>query len=73
MNTPHLIWLLAGVGGILVLFTLALTWLVCLVGWVVVIALPGQYTSSARLFADADIIIGQLLRGIAVDQSTLSA
>lgn len=43
-------------------------WLVCLGGWVGVLMLPSQYQSSARLYADSDVIMGQLLRGLAVDQ-----
>ncbi len=51
---------------------LILTWVVCLVGWAVVLTLPNQYQSSARLYADADLVMGQLLRGIAVDQAPSS-
>jgi polysaccharide chain length determinant protein (PEP-CTERM system associated) len=51
---------------------LALAWVVCLAGWAAVLALPNQYQSSARLYADADLIMGQLLRGIAVDQAPSS-
>lgn len=48
---------------------LALAWLVCLAGWAFVLSLPSQYQSNARLYADADLVMGQLLRGIAVDQA----
>ncbi|MBO1076781.1 XrtA system polysaccharide chain length determinant [Roseomonas marmotae] len=44
-------------------------WLVCLVGWAGVYAIPNQFQSSARIYADADAILGSLLRGIAVDSS----
>lgn len=46
---------------------LVAAWLVCLVGWAVVYTLPNQYQASARLYAEADVILGQALRGIAVD------
>lgn len=46
---------------------LAAAWLVCLAGWVFVFKLPNQYQVSARLYAEADAILGQTLRGIAVD------
>jgi polysaccharide chain length determinant protein (PEP-CTERM system associated) len=46
---------------------LALAWAVCVGGWVFVAKLPNQYQSSARLYAEADAILGQTLRGIAVD------
>ena len=48
---------------------LALTWFVCLSGWAVVATLPNQYSSTARMYADADAILGTLLRGIAVDST----
>lgn len=46
---------------------LILAWVVCVAGWAVVYKLPNQYQSTARLYAEADAILGQALRGIAVD------
>lgn len=46
---------------------LLLAWVVCLAGWAYVYSLPNQYRSSARIQADADAILGQVLSGIAVD------
>ncbi|MDO9710538.1 XrtA system polysaccharide chain length determinant, partial [Paracraurococcus lichenis] len=46
---------------------LILAWVVCLAGWAVVQALPNQYRAGTRIYADADAILGQLLRDIAVD------
>jgi polysaccharide chain length determinant protein (PEP-CTERM system associated) len=51
---------------------LALAWLVCLGGWAYVYSLPNQYRTSGRIYADADAILGQLLRGIAVDSTPAS-
>ncbi|WP_421994047.1 XrtA system polysaccharide chain length determinant [Roseococcus sp.] len=48
---------------------LALAWAVCLVGWAVVIKIPNQYAATTRVYADADAILGLLLRGIAIDSS----
>lgn len=48
---------------------LGLGWLVCLGGWGAVYAIPNQYEASARVYADADAILGLLLRGIAIDSS----
>jgi polysaccharide chain length determinant protein (PEP-CTERM system associated) len=48
---------------------LLLTWVVCLGGWAAVLSMPNQFQSSARLYADADVVLGQLLKGIAVDQA----
>lgn len=44
-------------------------WVVCLLGWAGVYAIPNQFDSSARIYADADAILGTLLRGIAIDSS----
>lgn len=46
---------------------LALAWVVCLAGWVAVYRLPNQYTVSARVFAAPDLILGEALRGLAVE------
>lgn len=51
---------------------LILAWIVCLVGWVAVYTIPDTYRASARIYADADAILGSLLRGIAVDGSQAS-
>lgn len=47
---------------------LIVTWLVCGAGWFAVLMMPSQFQSSARLFADSDVIMAQVLRGMAVDQ-----
>jgi polysaccharide chain length determinant protein (PEP-CTERM system associated) len=48
---------------------LGLAWLVCLAGWAVIAQVPSQYTSTTRVYADADAVLGMLLRGIAIDSS----
>ncbi len=48
---------------------MALIWLVALVGWSGVRMLPDRYISTARIYADADAVLGMLLRGIAIDNS----
>jgi polysaccharide chain length determinant protein (PEP-CTERM system associated) len=48
---------------------LALAWVVCLAGWAGVSMIPNQYASTTRIYADADAILGLLLRGIAIDSS----
>jgi polysaccharide chain length determinant protein (PEP-CTERM system associated) len=47
----------------------ALVWLVALAGWSGVRMLPDRYVSTARIYADADAVLGMLLRGIAMDNS----
>lgn len=49
---------------------LALAWVVCVVGWAAVLALPDRFQSSARVHADVDAVLGQTLRGIAIDSQT---
>lgn len=47
----------------------AVTWVVCCVGWVGTYAIPNQFESNARLYVDADAILTPLLRGIAADSA----
>lgn len=47
----------------------ALIWVVALLGWTGVRLLPDRYISTARIYADADAVLGMLLRGIAIDNS----
>jgi uncharacterized protein involved in exopolysaccharide biosynthesis len=46
---------------------LGAAWLVALLGWALVVALPNTYTSSARIFIDATSIMKPLLEGLAID------
>jgi polysaccharide chain length determinant protein (PEP-CTERM system associated) len=49
---------------------LVVAWLVCALGWAVVYSMPNTYQASARIYADADQVLGQALRGIAIDAQT---
>jgi polysaccharide chain length determinant protein (PEP-CTERM system associated) len=49
---------------------LGAAWVVCVLGWIAVYSLPNQYQATAKLYAEADAILGQALRGIAVDGAT---
>ncbi len=42
-------------------------WAICIVGWTVVSMMPAKYESSARVYVDADGLLGPLLRGLAVE------
>jgi len=53
-------------------YAVAVSWLVCLVGWAFVMQLPSQYEAKARIYVDADSILRPLMRGIAVDSNILS-
>jgi Chain length determinant protein len=46
---------------------LGASWLVALLGWALVVALPNTYTSSARIFIDATSIMKPVLEGLAID------
>ena len=46
---------------------LGAAWLVALLGWALVVALPNTYTSSARIFIDATSIMKPVLEGLAID------
>ena len=47
-------------------YALAVAWLVCLVGWVVVSILPSRFEASARIYVDTKSILGPLMQGLAV-------
>ncbi len=51
---------------------LILAWIFCLGGWIGIEFIPNQFVSSTRVYADADAILGSLLRGIAVDAAPSS-
>lgn len=46
---------------------LGAAWLVAVLGWALVVALPNTYTSSARIFIDATSIMKPVLEGLAID------
>lgn len=43
---------------------LALTWIGCIAGWMVIVGLPDSYTSKAKVTVDADRLLAPLLRDI---------
>jgi len=45
----------------------AVSWIICGVGWAYVYTIPNSYEASARLYVDADAVLTPLLRGLAVD------
>ena len=47
-------------------YATVIAWLVCVVGWVVVIMMPSQFQSEARIYVDTDGVLGPLLKGIAI-------
>ncbi len=47
-------------------------WLVCLVGWAVVIYLPNRYETTARIYVDSETLLRPLLKGLAVQTDLAS-
>lgn len=48
-------------------YTMGCAWLICVIGWTVVLKLPDQYMVSAKVFVDTQTILRPLLQGLAVD------
>jgi protein tyrosine kinase modulator len=47
-------------------YALAAAWIICLLGWGAVAALPDRYTAEARVYIDTDSIMDPLLKGLTV-------
>ena len=45
---------------------LAASWFLCVVGWIMVLAMPNQYEASARVYVDTETTLRPLLEGLAV-------
>jgi polysaccharide chain length determinant protein (PEP-CTERM system associated) len=41
-------------------------WLVCLVGWALVMYMPNRYETTARIYVDSETLLRPLLKGLAV-------
>lgn len=52
---------------------LALAALVCVIGWAVVLRMPSIYQVDAKIFIDTRSMLRPLLKGLAVDNDTLSS
>lgn len=51
-------------------YGVAVAWMFCLVGWVVVERIPDEYRSSAQVYIDTSSMLRPLMAGIAADLST---
>ena len=48
-------------------YAIVCTWLVCLIGWAVVLLLPDQYQAAARVYVDTQTVLRPVLQGLTVD------
>jgi polysaccharide chain length determinant protein (PEP-CTERM system associated) len=51
---------------------MVVAWAVCLIGWVVVLAMPDTYSAWARVFVDTRTRLSQVTQGIAVESNIAS-
>lgn len=47
-------------------FALVAAWVLTLSGWIIVLSLPDQYASEARVYVDTGTLLAPLLKGIAI-------
>lgn len=50
-------------------YVIGIAWAVCVGGWIFVANLPDRYESSARIYVDADSMLGPLMRGMTVEMN----
>ncbi|MFO1190470.1 MAG: XrtA system polysaccharide chain length determinant [Alphaproteobacteria bacterium] len=48
-------------------YVIGIAWAVCTAGWFVVAHLPDRYEASARIYVDAETMLGPLMRGMTVE------
>jgi len=51
---------------------MAVAWVVCVLGWLVVLGLPDTYSAHARVYVDTRTRLGQVTQGIAVESNIAS-
>lgn len=51
---------------------IALTWIICMIGWYSVYSMPDVYQANARIYVDTENVITPLLRGIAATSDVMS-
>lgn len=47
-------------------YALAAAWIVSLLGWILIFAMPSRFEASARIYVDTSSILGPLMQGLAV-------
>ncbi len=48
-----------------------ISWLVAIIGWIAVLALPNQYEAKAVVYIDTESVLKPLLKGLAVETDTM--
>ena len=48
-------------------------WVVCLVGWLVILVIPDTYSAWARVYVDTRTRLSQVTQGIAVESNIASS
>jgi len=48
-------------------YVVGVAWAVCTVGWIVVANMPDRYEASARIYVDAETMLGPLMRGMTIE------
>ncbi len=51
-------------------YALGIAWVLCLIGWAAIAALPDQYQAEAKVYIDTDNVVKPLLRGLTVSVDT---
>ncbi|MDD5125777.1 MAG: hypothetical protein PHT85_14465, partial [Methylovulum sp.] len=44
-----------------------MAWIICLTGWLVVLVMPRQYTSEAKVHVETSTMLRPLMRGMTVE------
>jgi polysaccharide chain length determinant protein (PEP-CTERM system associated) len=53
-------------------WTIAVAWAICVVGWIVILAIPDTYEAKARVYVDTRSVLRPLLQGLAIDPQVTS-
>src|SRR5690606_28744448 len=52
--------------------SIAVAWVICILGWIYVFTIPNVYQASARVYVDTRSILRPLLAGLAIDPDVAS-
>jgi polysaccharide chain length determinant protein (PEP-CTERM system associated) len=49
-------------------YALGAAWLICMIGWLIVIAMPDRYEATARVYVDSRTALKPVLQGLTIEQ-----